>query len=75
MANSLRNVLASGRRRMPRPPKPEGFGVPSKFINKDQVLAIELAENVGAQVPVAKLMEQLDESKVYDAFTKIMRGE
>jgi 3-hydroxyisobutyrate dehydrogenase-like beta-hydroxyacid dehydrogenase len=78
MANSMRKSIESGRRRMPPPPPPTSGGAaapPSKFINKDQVLAIEMAENVKAPIPVARLMEGLDESKIYNAYTKYMRGE
>ena len=75
MANSMLNMLNSGRRRMPPPPPPADGSPPPKFINKDQVLAIEMAEQLGAEIPVAKLMEELDESKVYPAYTKDMRGE
>ena len=60
---------------MPPPPPPAGDGTPPpRFINKDQVLAIEMADSLGAQIPVAKLMENLNESEVYDTYTKYMRG-
>jgi 4-hydroxybutyrate dehydrogenase/sulfolactaldehyde 3-reductase len=75
MANSMRNRIESGARRMPPPPPPGGDGAPPQFINKDQVLAIEMADGLGAQIPVAKLMENLNESEVYDTYTKFMRGE
>ncbi|MFC1946469.1 NAD(P)-dependent oxidoreductase [Chloroflexota bacterium] len=75
MANSMLNMINSGRRRMPPPPPPDDGSPPPKFINKDQVLAIEMAEQLGAEIPVAKLMEELDESIVYEAYTKYMRGE
>lgn len=75
MANSMRNTLESGRRMAPPPPPPSGAGTPPpKFINKDQILAIEMAEREGAAIPVAKLMEELDEAAVYDAYTRSMRG-
>ena len=75
MANSMRTRLESGARRMPPPPPPTSGSPPPKFINKDQVLAIEMAEELGAEIPVAKLMENLDESIVYEEYTKFMRGE
>lgn len=77
MATSMRNRLESGGRRVPPPPPPTGGtgAPPPKFINKDQVLAIEMAENLGAQIPVAKLMENLDEAEVYVDYTRFMRGE
>ncbi|MBN2238448.1 MAG: NAD(P)-dependent oxidoreductase [Dehalococcoidales bacterium] len=75
MANSMKNMLDSGRRRMPPPPPPSDGSPPPKFINKDQILAIEMAEELGAEIPVARLMEHLDESKVYDTYTRFMRGE
>ncbi len=75
MANSMRNMLESGRPRMAPPPPPPGDKTtPRQFINKDQILAIELAEEVDAKIPVARLMENLDESALYDAYTKAMRG-
>jgi 3-hydroxyisobutyrate dehydrogenase len=75
MANGMLNMLSAGRPRMAPPPPPPGARTPQpKFINKDQILAIELADAVGAKIPVAKLMENLDESAVYDAYTKAMRG-
>jgi 3-hydroxyisobutyrate dehydrogenase-like beta-hydroxyacid dehydrogenase len=75
MANSMRARLESGMRRMPPPPLPADGSPPPKFINKDQVLAIEMAEELGAEIPVAKLMENLDESTIYETYTKYMRGE
>jgi hypothetical protein len=75
MANSMRSRLDSGMRRMPPPPPPADGSPPPQFINKDQVLAIEMAEELGAEIPVAKLMENLDESRLYDTYTKYMRGE
>jgi 3-hydroxyisobutyrate dehydrogenase-like beta-hydroxyacid dehydrogenase len=75
MANSMRTRLESGARRMPLPPPPADGSPPPKFINKDQVLAIEMAEELGAEIPVAKLMENLDESTVYEAYTEYMRDE
>jgi 3-hydroxyisobutyrate dehydrogenase-like beta-hydroxyacid dehydrogenase len=75
MANSMRARLESGVRRMPPLPSPTDGSPPPKFINKDQVLAIEMAEQLGAEIPVARLMENLDESIVYDEYTKFMRGE
>ncbi|UCD08733.1 MAG: NAD(P)-dependent oxidoreductase [Dehalococcoidales bacterium] len=74
MANSMRTRLESGTRGMPPPSPPTVDSPPPQFINKDQVLAIEMAEELGAEIPVAKLMENLDESKVYSAYTKFMRG-
>ena len=74
MANSMRARLESGVRRMPPPPPPADGSPSAKFINKDQVLAIEMAEELSAEIPVAKLMEELDESEVYDEYTKYMRG-
>ncbi|MBN2074223.1 MAG: NAD(P)-dependent oxidoreductase [Dehalococcoidales bacterium] len=74
MANSMRSRLDSGMRRMPPPPPPADGSPPPQFINKDQVLAIEMAEELGAEIPVARLMENLDESIVYEAYTKYMRG-
>ncbi|NLN07136.1 MAG: NAD(P)-dependent oxidoreductase [Firmicutes bacterium] len=73
MANSMRNLIASGRRR--RLPKMDDTRKPARFINKDQVLALELAEKVGAKVPLAKLIEQLDEAETYDSFISFMSGE
>jgi len=70
----MRARLESGMRRMPPPLPPTGDS-PPQFINKDQVLAIEMAEELGAEIPIAKLMENLDESRVYEAYTKFMRGE
>jgi 3-hydroxyisobutyrate dehydrogenase-like beta-hydroxyacid dehydrogenase len=75
MANSMRARLESGMRRMPPPPLPADGSPPPKFINKDQVLAIEMAEELGAEIPVAKLMENLDESTIYETYMKYMRGE
>ncbi|HEY93557.1 MAG TPA: NAD(P)-dependent oxidoreductase [Dehalococcoidia bacterium] len=75
MANSMRTRLESGMRRIPPPPLPADGSPPPQFINKDQVLAIEMAEELGAEIPVARLMENLDESKVYETYTKYMRGE
>ncbi len=75
MANSMRARLESGMRRIPPPPPPADGSHPPKFINKDQVLAIEMAEELGAEIPVARLMENLDESRVYEAYTRYMRGE
>ena len=75
MANSMRTRLDSGATRIPMPPPPTDGSPPPQFINKDQVLAIEMAEELGAEIPVAKLMENLDESKAYEAYTKLMRGE
>ncbi len=75
MANSMRARLESGVRRMPPPPSITDGSPPPKFINKDQVLAIEMAEQLGAEIPVARLMENLDESKVYEAYTRYIRGE
>jgi len=75
MANSMRSRLESGMRRMPPPPPSSDGSPPPVFINKDQVLAIEMAEELGAEIPVARLMENLDESKAYEAYTKFMRGE
>jgi len=70
MANSLRQ-------RLDVPGLPQRFTVsnamPRKFINKDQELAMELAEQVGAQIPLAKLIAQIDEEKVYDAYIKYLR--
>ena len=75
MANSMRARLESGIRRMPPPPPLADGSPPPRFINKDQVLAIEMAEELGAEIPVARLMENLNESTVYEAYTKFMRGE
>ena len=75
MANSMRTRLDSGATRIPMPPPPTDGSPPPQFINKDQVLAIEMAEELGAEIPVAKLMENLDESKAYEAYRKFMRGE
>ena len=75
MANSMRARLESGIRRMPPPLSPTNGSPPPRFINKDQVLAIEMAEELGAEIPVARLMENLNESIVYEAYTKFMRGE
>lgn len=75
MANSMRSRMASGRRMQLRPPMPLHAESPPTFINKDQILAIELADRVGAKIPIAKLLEQLDEEKLYDTFTTFMRGE
>ena len=75
MANSMRARLESGIRRMPPPPPLADGSPPPRFINKDQVLAIEMAEELGAEIPVARLMENLNESIVYEAYTKFMRGE
>jgi len=33
-----------------------------------------MAEELGAEIPIAKLMENLDESKIYETYTKFMRG-
>jgi 3-hydroxyisobutyrate dehydrogenase-like beta-hydroxyacid dehydrogenase len=75
MANGMRNRLEAGSPRMMPPQPPPGAKTPQpKFINKDQILAIELAEEVGAKIPIAKLMENLDESVEYDTYTKAMRG-
>jgi len=74
MANSLRRLLASGRRR-PSLPKMEDSSKPAKFINKDQVLALELADKVGAKVPLARLIENLDEAEAYDSYMSFMRAE
>lgn len=74
MARSMANMLASGGMRMAPPPLPPDVKTPPrKFVNKDLVLARELAEEVGASIPVAKCMNELDEAVEYDAYYAAMR--
>jgi 3-hydroxyisobutyrate dehydrogenase len=52
----------------PPPPKlPPGVKPPEDLGTKDKRLALEIADDVGAQTPVVKLMEQLDLKAVYNA--------
>jgi len=73
MARSISNRLASGMR-MPSPPPPPDGSPPPKFVNKDLVLAREMAEKEGASIPVAKCMDEVEEAVEYDSYTKAMRG-
>jgi len=70
---NMGHMLKSGRL-MPRPPAPPpGQTAPRKLGNKDMDLAIEMADAVGANVPVARFMEELDTGKAYDAYSKKMQ--
>jgi 3-hydroxyisobutyrate dehydrogenase-like beta-hydroxyacid dehydrogenase len=58
----------------PPPPKPPAAGAPGgkpfeDLGTKDKRLALEVAEEAGAQTPVVKFMEQLDLESTYDALS------
>jgi 3-hydroxyisobutyrate dehydrogenase len=72
---SLKNMdymMKSGMR-IPRPSPAEGKPVPRNIGNKDKELAYELAEEVGANVPLSKFMDELDTESVYDAYSALMK--
>lgn len=73
MGRSMSNRLTSGRR-MPSPTPPPGGSPPPTFVNKDLVLAREMAEKEEASIPVARCMDEVDEAVEYDAYTRAMRG-
>jgi 3-hydroxyisobutyrate dehydrogenase-like beta-hydroxyacid dehydrogenase len=68
-------------RRMPflPPPKPSASepsskeATPEDLGSKDKRLALEMAEAVGADTPVVRLMEKLDLESTYDALSALMR--
>jgi 3-hydroxyisobutyrate dehydrogenase-like beta-hydroxyacid dehydrogenase len=72
---SLKNMdymMKSGMR-MPRPAPTVDKPVPRNLGNKDKELAYELAEEVGANVPLSKFMDELDTESVYDAYSALMK--
>lgn len=71
--NNIGHTLKTGRR-MPSPlSPPPGQVAPPPLGNKDMDLAMEMAEAVGANIPVAKFMETLDTASAYDAISAAMR--
>ena len=68
----LGNNLKSPRR-APRPSPGAPADGPKISGNKDKLLAIEMAKEVGAQVPVALFTEELDIEKVYEAYSARMK--
>ena len=74
---NMAHMMKSGMRMAP-PPRPPASapGVkapPPKLGNKDMELAMEMAESVGANIPVAKFMDELDTASAYDAYAAAMR--
>jgi 3-hydroxyisobutyrate dehydrogenase len=60
----------------PRPPvtkAPETKTSPEDIGTKDKRLALEMAEEVGAKMPIARLMDTLDLETIYDAYSALMR--
>jgi len=61
------------------PPKPPAIGSPGgkapaeDLGTKDKRLALEMAEAVGANTPIVRLMEELDLESTYDALSALMR--
>ena len=59
---------------MASPPPPADGKAPSPNLgNKDMVLAMEMAEEVGANIPVAKFMDGLDTAAAYEVYTEEMK--
>ena len=77
--NSRGLGIASRRMRGPAPPRPPvtrtpGAKEPPQDLGtKDRELAMELAEEVGAETPVTRLMAELDIESIYNAYTAEMR--
>ena len=69
---NMAHTLKSGRQ-TPRPPTPPPDQTSAPLGNKDMDLAIEMAERVGANIPVAKFMEKLDTASEYEAISAAMR--
>jgi 3-hydroxyisobutyrate dehydrogenase-like beta-hydroxyacid dehydrogenase len=57
----------------PRPPVARAPGAPEDLGSKDKRLALEMAEEVGANTPVVRFMEKLDLESLYDAYSDLMR--
>ena len=75
MLQAMASMRKSGARMAPPPsppPTPPGAKAPENIGSKDKRLAIELAEAVGADIPIAQFLETLDTS-VYDAYSAAMR--
>ena len=75
MLQAMASMRKSGARIAPPPsppPSPPGAKAPEDIGSKDKRLAMELAEAVGADVPIAQFLETLDTS-VYDAYSAVMR--
>ncbi len=58
---------------VPRPPVTREPGAPEDLGTKDKRLALELAEEVGANTPVVRFMEKLDLDSFYDAYSTLFR--
>ena len=76
MLKSMAAMRNSGRRMAPPPPPPArapGAKAPPEDIGaKDKRLALEMAEALGAKVPITRFLEKLD-TAVYDAYGATMR--
>lgn len=76
MLKSMAAMRKSGMRMVPPPPLPArapGVKAPPEDIGaKDKRLALEMAEALGAEVPITRFIEKLDTS-VYDAYAATMR--
>jgi len=61
---------------MPRPPAAGGPGAgttPRRRVPFELQVAWELAEEVGAQLPVCKFIDELDTASIYDAYSAAQR--
>jgi hypothetical protein len=58
-------------KRGPKAATPVEKNQPKSIDDKDRDTALELAKEVGAKTPIAKLMENLDLKKVYEALNDI----
>jgi len=75
MVGNMAQTLKSGMRMAPPPsppPTPGAQAPAQKMGNKDTELAMEMADAVGAKVPVARFMDDIDMA-VYDAYSDAMR--
>ena len=75
MVQNMGQMLKSGARMGPPPSPPPAPGTqppPQRMGNKDTELAMEMADAVGAKVPVARFMDNMDMA-VYDAYSDAMR--
>jgi len=75
MVENMAKMFKAGMRMAPPPSPPPTPGTqpaPQRMGNKDTELAMEMADAVGAKVPVARFMDELDMA-VYDAYSATMR--